>query len=151
MRWRKLWWALTGLVLLASIARLVLWPQPERVTRENFARIHKGMTRAEVVAILGPPGDYRTGPAVPVQGVWDEGDQNDEGGRPRPQGFVLIGGAAEVWGENVWCNDTLTAILNFTPESKVLGKVGWVNERVKQGPLDHLHWRLERQRRRWFP
>jgi hypothetical protein len=38
-------------------------PEPEdRVTEANFHRIEKGMTRPEVEAILGPPGDYSTGP-----------------------------------------------------------------------------------------
>jgi hypothetical protein len=33
-----------------------------RLTQANFDRIRPGMRREEVEAILGPPGDYRTGP-----------------------------------------------------------------------------------------
>ena len=39
----------------------MLWPRPDRITRENYERIRVGMSSAEVEAILGgPPGDYRT-------------------------------------------------------------------------------------------
>jgi hypothetical protein len=61
MRRRKLRWVLAGLaVLLLAVGGFVLWPRPNRVARENFDRIREGMTRAEVEAILGPPGDYQT-------------------------------------------------------------------------------------------
>jgi hypothetical protein len=52
-----------GLAVVVAAGVVVLWPQPQpssRVTRENFDRIHDGMSRAEVEAILGPRGDYRT-------------------------------------------------------------------------------------------
>jgi hypothetical protein len=62
MRRRKLLpGAVAVLVTLAGVAALVLWPRADRVTRANFDRIRVGMSRAEVEAILGPPGDYRTG------------------------------------------------------------------------------------------
>ena len=35
---------------------------PSRVTTQNYLRLHEGMPAAEAVAILGPPGDYRTAP-----------------------------------------------------------------------------------------
>jgi hypothetical protein len=55
VRSRKLRWVVVvGLVVLAGLGAFVLWPRLNRVTRENFARIHPGMTRAEVEAILGP-------------------------------------------------------------------------------------------------
>jgi hypothetical protein len=49
---------IVGLFVL-RLAALLVWPQPDRITQENFDRIRKGMSRAEVEAILGPPGDYR--------------------------------------------------------------------------------------------
>jgi hypothetical protein len=49
-------------LLVVGIADLLLWPQPSRVTRENFDRIREGMSRAEVEAILGPPVVYANGP-----------------------------------------------------------------------------------------
>src|ERR1700722_8910984 len=64
MRSRKLRWMLVGLVALIAAGAFVLWPENrlDRVTRENYERLHKGMSQADVDAILGPPGDYRTGP-----------------------------------------------------------------------------------------
>jgi hypothetical protein len=63
MRRRKLRWAVAGLAVALVVGGVfVLWLRPDRVTRANFDRLTSGMTRAEVVAILGPPGDYTTGP-----------------------------------------------------------------------------------------
>jgi outer membrane protein assembly factor BamE (lipoprotein component of BamABCDE complex) len=58
---RKLLLALAGLALVVA-GTFVLWPRANRITRENFDHIEKGMSRAQVESILGPPGDYRTGP-----------------------------------------------------------------------------------------
>jgi hypothetical protein len=53
-----------SLVLLGFLMNLLM-PRHCPVTREAFGRIQKGMTQAEVHAILGgPPGDYRTRPYV---------------------------------------------------------------------------------------
>jgi hypothetical protein len=68
MRRRKLLVVLTGLVVVAAVA-VVLWPPTDpasRITQENFERIKPGMTMAEVTAILGPPGDYKT-PDSPIE------------------------------------------------------------------------------------
>jgi hypothetical protein len=80
VRRRKLLVALAGLAVVVAAVVVVLWPRPDRITQENYDRIRvgglwgedwathdnrapvkKGMTRTEVEAILGPPGDYRTG------------------------------------------------------------------------------------------
>jgi hypothetical protein len=46
-----------------AVSALILWPRSYPFTTKDCERIHDGMTRAEVQAILGrlPPGDYRTG------------------------------------------------------------------------------------------
>jgi hypothetical protein len=45
-----------------AVGAWLLWPRTA-ITRENAAKIHKGMTRAEVKAILGgPPRDESSGP-----------------------------------------------------------------------------------------
>ncbi len=63
MRRRKLRWLLVGLAVLVSAGVVAMRTEPpSRITPENFARIRAGMTRVEVEAILGPPGDYLTGP-----------------------------------------------------------------------------------------
>jgi hypothetical protein len=51
---------------------LVLPPRREfGVTKQNCARIEKGMTKAEVWAILGvPPGDYTGGRNYPRPSSW---------------------------------------------------------------------------------
>jgi hypothetical protein len=61
MRRRKLLVALAGLAVVVAVGVVVLWPPEDRITEANLERIKEGMTQAEVEAILGPPGDYRTG------------------------------------------------------------------------------------------
>jgi hypothetical protein len=62
MRRRKLRWVVAaGVALgLACFVALALWPRPDRITQENCDRITRGMSREEVCALLGPPGDSRT-------------------------------------------------------------------------------------------
>ena len=61
MQRRKLLVVLAGLAVVVAAGAFVLWPRPDRITRENYERIRVGMSSAEVEAILGgPPGDYRT-------------------------------------------------------------------------------------------
>jgi hypothetical protein len=57
--------ALAGLAVVVAVGVVVLWPrtEPNRITRENCYQIKEAMSRAEVEAILGPPGDYSTGDA----------------------------------------------------------------------------------------
>jgi hypothetical protein len=67
IRRRKLIAVLAVLAVVAAVA-VALRPEPSRITRENVARVRPGMTRAEVVAILGPPDDYSSGPVRIVPG-----------------------------------------------------------------------------------
>jgi hypothetical protein len=53
---------LLALGVTASIYVLGNHRAPSGVTAEDFARLHKGMSPAQVEAIIGPPGDYRTQP-----------------------------------------------------------------------------------------
>src|SRR5262245_5961030 len=68
MRRRRLIRAV-ALVSLFGAAAFVLRPQPSRITREDFDRIAPPMSRAEVYALLGPPGDYTTGPVTWGKGL----------------------------------------------------------------------------------
>jgi hypothetical protein len=54
---RRLRRALAGLVKLAGVGafRMLRPATAAQITRENFGRIHKRMTAAEVEAILGRP------------------------------------------------------------------------------------------------
>jgi|SRR6516162_10017201 hypothetical protein len=64
MRRGTLFAVLAGLVVVAA-ATFALRPEPHaRDMREEFRRINVGMTVAEVEAILGPPGDYRSEPTI---------------------------------------------------------------------------------------
>jgi hypothetical protein len=140
MRSRKLRWALTaGLVALAGVAAFALWPRPNRVTRENCARIRQGMTRAEVDALLGPPGDYRTGPVdydrglvplkiAPITMPWETSDDDDR-----------------------WAGDSAYLAVRFDPEGRVGSWYVVPTSKAAQSPLGNLLWRLGRQWRRWSP
>lgn len=60
MRRRKLLAGLITATVVAGVATLALWPRPDPVTLANYDRVEEGMSPAEVTALLGPPGDYRT-------------------------------------------------------------------------------------------
>jgi hypothetical protein len=75
MRRRKLLVALAGLAAVVAAGVVVLWPPKDpasRITQENFERIKPGMTMAEVTAMLGPPGDYKT-PLFPSRVSYRDG------------------------------------------------------------------------------
>jgi hypothetical protein len=82
-------------------------------------------------AILGPPGDYTTGPTT-------------------SDGFS-ISGNRELSFELAWKADTVHLSVNFENSGEVVG-MGVCNcDRVEQTRLESLLWRLKRQWRRWFP
>jgi hypothetical protein len=155
MRRRTLLVVLVGLAVVVAVGAVVLWPQPpSRITRENFARIKEGMSRAEVEAILGPPGDYRTrlgesqmnfdqswnpdlvdyGPAV---ATWQPATDLDTGRRANFSGAF-------------WISDSMRIdILSDDESGRVYHPEAYA--RRSAGTLDNLLWRLKRQWRRWFP
>jgi hypothetical protein len=118
-----------GLAVLAGA--LVLWPRPDRITRENFDRIRKGMSRAEVEAILGPPGDYRT--------ILTEG-ANRVYFKNRPMASY-----EKVWKGNA---GNVVVLIGF---DGVCYKAFLPTVAVEQAPLEYMRWRAERQLQRWFP
>jgi hypothetical protein len=132
MRRRTLLVALVGLAVVGAAGVVVLWPRTERVTRENFDRIRKGMTRQEVEALLGPPEVYSTGPTTTdgpaVHRFFDVGDT--------PHG-------------SVW--ETDTAIVQVTLAGSVMYAEYHPLARQEQGPFDNLLWRAKRQWHCWFP
>ncbi len=125
----KLLAALAGLVVLAGAAAFALWP--DRITPENYARIRIGISQAEVEAILGPPGDYRT---VLTQEP------------PRPD-LKRLGHPS---GYEVWVGDT-GHFLVFYSHDVVSHKTLFPAVAAEQTPLDNLFWRAKRQWRKWFP
>ncbi len=111
-KWRLL--ALAGLVVLAAVGAFVLWPRADRITRENFDRIREGMGREELEAILGPPGDHRTGPVVVKFGGGppDEEELVDEIMRD----WRFLGGGPAGFVCDCWRSDRLLVCIVFDSE-----------------------------------
>jgi hypothetical protein len=126
-----------GLLVLVSAVAFAPRPRTDRITLENFRRIEKGMSRAEVCGILGPPGDYTTGPLEFV----GPGEL-----RPWYPPLTVVNDAREDWG---W--DEKTVSVTFDKSGGVSCAMYSGCQRVKQGPLDNLRWRAKRQWRKWFP
>jgi hypothetical protein len=119
------------MVVLAGVGAFALWPRPPRVTPGTISRIEFGMFRAEVEAILGPPGDYRD---------W-------------PTRYEKIGPPEGMWffAHELWWYDDGTLDVQFDETDRVRWSVLWPARRVDEGALHNLRWRLRRQWRRWFP
>jgi hypothetical protein len=116
-------------VVMATVAVTLLWPGPNRVTRENYDRITDDMTRADVEAILGPPGDYRS----------DETRLGFSMGWP-------------VGGTLFWHTDEMMILVEFDQSGRMFHRDCIPSPVfVPKGPLDKLLWRSKRQWRRWFP
>ncbi len=135
MQRRTLKWLLAGVaaacVALAA-ALAALWAQPpSRITRENFDRIHVGMTRAEVEAILGPSGEYNSGPTLYVCDAVYPGEFAPSPDVCLPVSWQCDTGAIEVWidSERVYCASFSYGL------------------RIRQSPFENLLWRVKR----WFP
>jgi hypothetical protein len=68
---------LAALTVLALFGAFAMRPPPNQITWVTFGRIREGMSRAEVEAILGPPGNYATGTTA-----FDGPTQSLSGGLP---------------------------------------------------------------------
>jgi hypothetical protein len=135
---------LAGAAVLALGAALVaLLPDPtSRITPKNYQRIQEGMGLADVESILGPPGDYTTGPTYPNYPP------------PTRLGHKYL----------FWEKDEGTIRLEFesTMPSRGIGPRDVVVEKVFApdimpesmraiSPFDKLLWRGKRTWHRWFP
>ena len=131
MRRRTLLVALAGLAVVVAAGAVVLWPR-SRITQDDSDRIKIGMTRAEVQAILGPPGDHRTN-APPPRGR--------SGGSTRPSGT----------GGDRWVGDEGTLQVLFNSDDRVRG-CSWFQSAGERGDgfIQVLRW-VKRQWHRWFP
>jgi hypothetical protein len=92
------------------------------------------MTLAEVEAILGPSGDYRTGPSAD----W------------RPD-YNPITGKAVRTGLPVWHTDTDIIFASFDRSGLVEQTYHEACAKLPQTPTENLFWRARRLWRRWFP
>jgi hypothetical protein len=134
MRRRTLLVVLAGLAVVVAVGVVALWPQAvDRVTKESYDRIHAGMTRTEVEAILGPPGDYSSGPTsggIDYGGILEARMRGSDAGS--------------------WNGDTGEILLTFD-ERRVTTMHFGPNEVRRLRPFDTVLWRLKRLWHRWFP
>jgi hypothetical protein len=136
MRKRTLLVAMAGLAVVVTVGAVVLWPRADRVTRANYERIQIGMTRADVEAILGPPGDYTTGPLTDPNGI-----ELLLSLLPPASGVESPWWAADYGTVGVWFDEGGRVVMkNYEPYSK-----------APQGVGANLLWRAKRQWHRWFP
>jgi hypothetical protein len=131
--------ALGVLGLVAFGAFVLLWlPRPEsasRITRENYTRIHYGMSRAKVEALLGPSGDYRTAPTAK---------------RAELEFATWWMGSQSVRSRNVWIADAAEIRVAYGLVDDAVMATGFVLEPEKNFFVI-ARWRAERQWRQWFP
>jgi hypothetical protein len=136
VRWLRGGLVLAGVAVVLAVGAVVLWPRPDRITQENFDRLREGMSRGEVEAILGPPGDYTTGPTA------------------RFGESVYLNGSPFDWDTinsvRVWSGDAALVTVKVDEQRKVVNAMCTFMHRVPQGPLDGLLWRAKRQYWRWF-
>jgi hypothetical protein len=121
-------------------------PRSDRITRENWERINADMSRAELEAILGPPGDYTTGPTELVGNV---GHVEGTGYSGPSRGIVTTALAEADLERWIWYGDAGEICVDRWSGGCM--KTFHPERRVDQGPLDNLLWRIQRQWRKWFP
>jgi hypothetical protein len=129
--------AAVGLTVLFAAAAFALWPRTDRITRENFGRIQKDMSLAEVKALLGSPGDYRTRPTTYQEHFLEP-----------PRLAYRMAGHPDV-DIKKWEGDTGDIEVAFRDGETTAAF--YATEPVNQGPLDNFLWRAKRLWRRWFP
>jgi hypothetical protein len=144
MRKRKL---VAKLVVFSLVAAIILAPspQPSRITRENFNRLKDGMSRAEVEAILGPPGDYRIRPV----GIVQDGDPDADMSRACASVSRCVGDSSSR--TELWKGDDWFIMATFSSTSGKVLHLLPMKTKNDPGPIDTLLWRAKRQWRKWFP
>jgi hypothetical protein len=143
-RW-KLFGAIAALVLV-GVGIFCLTPGRVDITYRNSEQIRRGMSRAEIQAIIGcPPGDYSTGPTTPVpQGLFLDRAADEE------PFFVTHPLRATDLTER-WQDDGARLTVSFDQSGHALEAHYECLGGIKLRPLDNLLWRAKRQWRRWFP
>jgi hypothetical protein len=131
--------ARAGLAVLLAAGTSALRPRPHRVTRETAARIRLGMHISQVRGILGPPGDYSTGPVLA------------DGSPMVEMGFGRISSDHSSDHNDVWVSDSAQVRLRWDGYGTSYLVVFTPMTRVPQPYLDNLLWRAKRQWHRWFP
>lgn len=135
MQSQKAHYVSVGEVVLFALLALI--PMPSRATRANYDRVKKGMSRVEVHAILGAPGDYRNQPTRFWRGVSEKILYSwiSEAGKPEP--------VFECWQSD----DGLFEVVFDPPEVVVATGYTDAGENDK-GPIGNYLWRASRP---WHP
>jgi hypothetical protein len=120
---------LAGGLVLAGILVSLAMPRHCPVNPAAYERIEKGMTKAEVEAILGgPPGDYRTRP-----------------GRETYLPLPILSPEEEVWPVERWQGDEGAVHIYFDSYGvRVREKEFEEAQATDTGLVELIRWRLER-------
>jgi hypothetical protein len=131
-----------GVLALVAAGAFALRPHLElasRITRENYTRIQVGMNRAELEALLGPPGDYRTGPTAK---------------RTKVEIAAMWISLQHVRSTSVWIADTVEIRVDYGPDNPDVEGVVLATRFALEPERNFFtiaRWRAERQWRKWFP
>jgi hypothetical protein len=154
---------LAGLAVVLAAGAVALCTTPIRspVTKQKYEQIRvsesdddsaTSMSRSEVEAILGPPGEYTTRPTVDPSlagqlhdAIVDSRGPTfdlplDLGVRQRRPSYALK-----------WQGNELTIFVAFDATNRVHTKSLVKNQPADLGPLDALVWHAKRLWHRWFP
>jgi hypothetical protein len=106
----------------------------------SFSRIRDGMTRADVAAIFGPAGDFRT-----QESIFLEPPTTDRTVHYPPPGPPIVS-------YDQWISDSHVASIAFSPASGLV-EAKWFmdNVPIEQSVFETILWRLKRHWHRWFP
>ncbi len=135
-------WHLVLLLTLpgAILVCVMLYGSPDRVTRENGVRVGPDMTVAAVRSVLGPPGDYTTGPVRP--------DGAPKFATKTPDGPVML--IKEGWRVEDWNSDSAIIWVMYDEYGIVKCRMMTPAMKEQQSIFDNLAWRAKRQWRKWF-
>ncbi len=131
-RWVVAWLAIGPVVALAAF---VLWPRPTGVKWKQLDRIRRGMTLGEVEAIVGPPGNYQTGPSTLDLTFSD----------PTTQAHRRWGNPAVIW-----ASDEAHALIEFDNSGRVSEWSFIATEKTSPSAGRDTLWRAKRLWRRLF-
>jgi hypothetical protein len=132
MRRRKLRWVLAGLaVVLVGVVALVAWLRLNPLRVENFQLLRVGMSKPEVYAVLGLPGDYLTRDA----------EYDDSAAKVLAQAPQF----SHKEGVEVWKGDQVVFWVQFDTEGRVSGATCIPLRVTDHGPLGNLLWRIKYQ------
>jgi hypothetical protein len=126
-------WLFALLVLLLVFEAALYAPFPSLITRARYDRITVGMTKDEVIAILGSPGDYRNA-------------ENDYDVSPEHQPAHVFGrgNPAQSW-PIIWRSDEADVALSFDASNKVSSGIFCYMRKKSDDPSENMMWRAKRR------